>query len=238
MEQTGSVLPPILAQWRVEPKEEDIRYRTAEMAHVCAYMLGASQHPLKEPAIEFFMMHSVNLSIFYPTFRSIQWLSLEQKARLLTWKGWMDAALYAANACPIFYPERITKYTPKKPGGWESIIVRANSYPDDGHTVKLIRALINAQDLSAQYTSSNNPDLPLRHEDFLQIAHIAMDSVERMLEPGYEMPGNLLTLYRDKFGVDEEVVKIVARFVRWAGVEESWDGFPDLKDAEGEKAKL
>lgn len=238
MKHAGDALPPLLSQWRVEPTEEDIKYRTAEMANVCAYMIGAAQHPRKKPAIEFFMMHSMNLSAFFGVFMQAQWLTLKQRARLLTWKGWMDLALYAANACPTLYPERIATYVPKQPGGWDMIVARVNRYPDDGHTCKLIRALLNARNLSALYSAEGRSELPLREEDFLAVAHMAMDSVERMLEPGYKMPDHLIQLYRGVLGVDEEVVKIVARFVRWCGSEDSWEGFPDLPSAEEEKAKL
>lgn len=208
------------------------------MVHNCAYISGAAQHPRKKPSIEFFMMHSTNLSTFYQTFTSAEWLSLEQRARLLTWKGWMDMVLYAANGCPELHHERIAKYQPKAPGPFDSIIKRVNRYPDDGHTSKLIRALLHAYKLSSSSPRyHSNGDFPLRPEEFVQIAHMAMDSVERMLEPGYQIPEAARRLYVERLGVDEEVVKIVVRFVRWAGVEGAWDDFEDLEE-QGGKARL
>lgn len=228
------LLLPILSQWRVQPTKEDIEHRTAEMTHTCSYLSGASQNPKKQVSIDFFMMHSTNLSIFYPVFMDLKWLSLEQKARLLTWKGWMDLVMYAACGCPDLYYDRIAKYTPNQPGPWESVVKRANRYPDDGHTAKLIRALINAEIVSSPYTSHS--DFPLKKEDFLQIGHMAMDSVERMLEPDYALPEITRKLYVEKLGVDVEAVKIVCRFVRWCGVDGVWNDFPDL--IQEDRAKL
>lgn len=228
------LLLPILAQWRVQPTKEDIEYRTAEMTHACAYLSGASQNPKKKVSIDFFMMHSTNLSVFYPVFMNLEWLSLEQKARLLTWKCWMDVIMYAACGCPDLYQDRITTYKPKLPGPWEGVMKRANRYPDDGHTAKLIRALVNAETVSAPYVS--HPDFPMNREDFLQIGHMTLDSVERMLEPDYALPEKTRKLYMEHLGVDIEAVKIVCRFVRWCGVDGVWDDFPDL--IEEDKAKL
>jgi len=237
MKRAAAEIFPILAQWRVNPTVEDIQFRTAEMAHVCAFLSGAAQNPKKVPSIDFFMMHSTNLSVFYPTLIGLEWLSLEKKARLLTWKGWMDMVMYAGCGCPELYPERITAYTPKCPGPWESIISRVTSYPDDGHTAKLIRALLNARDVSLSHLAKNNVEFPLKEADFLQIAHMTMDSVERMLEPEYRLPEKTKKMYVERLGVDEEVVRIVCRWVRWCGVEGAWEDVPDLDVDEVGKGK-
>lgn len=226
-------LTPHLAKWRVEPTEEDLKYKMAEMTHVCTYMSGAAQNPRKEPSIEFFMMHSTNLSVFFPTFLGQEWISIEAKARLLTWKGWMDAVMYAANACPTLYLSRVRNYARKIPGSWDSIAARATRYNDDGHTSKFIRAVLNAEKVSEPYLG--RPEFPLEKNDFLQIAHMCMDSVERMNEPGYKLPEQIKKLYVERLGVDEEVARIVCRFVRWCGHEEAWQYFPDLH---GGKARL
>ncbi|KAH7355764.1 hypothetical protein BKA66DRAFT_474847 [Pyrenochaeta sp. MPI-SDFR-AT-0127] len=230
------VIVPILAQWRVNPTMEDIKYRMAEMTNICAFLSGAAQSPKKQVSIDFFMMHSTNLSVFYPVFMQLDWLSLEQRARLLTWKGWMDLIMYAACGCPELYYNRIAYYRPKVPGPWSDIIARATMYPDDGHTAKLIRALINAERVSGPYIASSSPSFPLRKDDFLQIAHMAMDSVERMLEPEYKLPETTEKFYIEKLGMDIEAVKIVCRFVRWCGVEGAWEDVPGLE--EEEKARL
>lgn len=223
-------------------------YRTAEMVHICTYISGAAQNPTKVPGMDFFLMHSTNLSVFYPTFIKLDWLELEQKARLLTWKGWMNAVIYAACGCPPLYPSRITSYAPKNPGPWSSIAARATSYPDDGHTAKLIRALLNAEKVSKPYLYlGRNKDFPMGKQGFLQIAHMTMDSVERMMESGYRLPEKVRKVYVEGLGIHEEVVRIVCRWVRWCGVDGAWEDVPDLEgeergkgyvDGNGGKAKL
>ncbi|KAF2189042.1 hypothetical protein K469DRAFT_660000 [Zopfia rhizophila CBS 207.26] len=232
----GSDLIPHLAKWRVAPTQKDIEFRTAEMAHVCAYLSGAAQKPGKAVGIDFFMMHNTNLSVFYSAFMGLDWLSLENKARLLTWKGWMDAVLYAACGCPTLYIERIHSYSPKLPGDWDGIVKRACAYQDDGHTSKLIRALMHAEKVSRPYLGRE--EFPLAKEDFLQIAHMTMDSVERMTEPGYRLPENMRKMYVEGLGTGEEVVKTVVRWVRWAGVEGAWDDIPDMDEKERSTARL
>ncbi|KAF2264728.1 hypothetical protein CC78DRAFT_553292 [Lojkania enalia] len=234
MKHAAKEIIPHLGKWRVKPTQEDIDYRTAEMIHTCVLISGAAQNPRKSISIDFFLMHSTNLSIFYPTFAKLEWLSLEAKARLLTWKGWMDAALYAACGSPELFPSRITRYIPKSPGPWSSVISRATHYPDDGHTSKLIRAILNGQHISEPF--SGDPNFPLKKGDFLQIAHMTMDSVERMNEPGYVLPEGIRKVYIERLGENEEVARIIARFVRWCGLEKAWDEVPDLD--EGSKAKL
>jgi hypothetical protein len=190
--------------------------------------------------MDFFLMHSTNLSVFYPVFMGLEWLSLEAKARLLTWKGWMDLVIYAACGCPRLHHDRISNYSPTSSGPWDSVIRRATKYPDDGHTSKLIRAILNAERTSREF--EGDPGFPLKRDEFLKIAHMTMDSVEVMLKPGYELPERIQKLYVEMLGQDREVAKIVARFVRWCGIEGAWDEFPDLKDGgkerDGGKARL
>ena len=234
LKHAAPLLVPILARWRVQPTRKEIDYRMAEMTNICAYLSGASQNPSKRVCIDFFMMHSTNLSVFYPIFMGLDWLSLEQKARLLTWKGWMDLVMYAACGCPDLYYQRLVEYEPKMSSSWENVVTRAIKHPDDGHTAKLIRALLNAEKVCAPYCEK--PGFPLRKGDFLQVAHMAIDSVERMLEPDYKLPETTKKLYLERLGMDEEAVKIVCRFVRWCGIDSAWNEIPNL--IEEEKARL
>ncbi|KAF2736550.1 hypothetical protein EJ04DRAFT_562408 [Polyplosphaeria fusca] len=216
------------SKWRVHPTNPSIAHRTAEMIHMCAYVSGAAQNPKKLPAFDFFTMHSTNLSIFFSTFAKLDWLSLESKARLLTWKGWMDFAIYAAAGCPELYHGRITQFRAKAPGGWEGVVERARRYGDDGHTAKFVRALLNAEGVSGAYFG--RAEFPLEEGEFLKIAHMVMDSVERMDGPGWELPGKIRREYVEEMGEDEEVARLVARWVRWGGMEDAWEGFPDLEE--------
>ena len=235
LKRVSEELLPHLAKFQVKPTPEDLAKRTAETINVSAYILGAAQNPRKLEALDFVMMHMTTLSIFYPTFMKQDWISNENKARLLEWKGWSDAVMYAGCGCPRLYPERITNYAPKQPqDGWQKIIHRANAYGDDGHTSKLIRSLLNAETVSEPFLGVEG--FPLQKGDIFKIAHITMDSVERMLEPGYyKMTERVRQMYAVGCGQDDEVVRVIVRWVRWCGVEGAWDDVPDIENQDGGK---
>ena len=222
-------LLPYLAKFQVKPTPEDLAKKTAETINVSAYVMGAAQNPQKLEALDFVMLHMTTLSVFYPTFMKQDWISNENKKRLLEWKGWSDAVMYAGCGCPTLYPKRITNYAPKQPqDGWQEIIHRANAYGDDGHTSKLIRSLLNVETESSPFYGTEG--FPLRKEDVLKVAHITMDSVERMLEPGYyKMTERVRQMYAVGCGQDDEVVRVIVRWVRWCGVEGAWEDVPDIE---------
>lgn len=112
----------IASQWRVTPS--DLRRKTAEMINFCAFQALAAQRPDKHVQIDFVFMHCVNASIFFSAFLALDWLSAEQKCRLLQMKGWLDLALYVAQGSPELKVEEITGYKPKIPGDWDSIVRR------------------------------------------------------------------------------------------------------------------
>ncbi|KAL3458171.1 hypothetical protein BJX64DRAFT_228063 [Aspergillus heterothallicus] len=218
-------LIPYLAQYRAAPTEEELEKATIDMVHTCAYMVGGAQYPGKVEAIDFVMLHALTLSIFYRTFLDQDWISVENKARLLNFKVWGDLVTYAGCGSPRLYAERIIEYIPKRPShGWTELAHRASVYGDDGHISKVTRALLHADRLPEP-----RRDFPLRREDFIKIAHLSLDSVERMLEPGqYKVPDKIRKEVGEEMGQDEEIIRVMVRWVRWCGVEGAWDAFPDL----------
>ncbi|KAL4945005.1 hypothetical protein BDV06DRAFT_219813 [Aspergillus oleicola] len=217
---------PYLAQYHVNPTLDALQQQTTDMIHTCAYMVGAAQHPGKVEALDFVMLHTLTLSIFYQTFLAQNWISNENKARLLHFKVWGDLVTYAGCGCATLYPDRIRQYIPKKPNHkWEELIHRASVYGDDGHISKVIRALLHAESLP-----DPRPGFPLQNEDFIKIAHLSLDSVERMLEPDqYRVPDKIRKEVGEEMGQHEEIIRVMVRWVRWCGVAGAWDEFPDLK---------
>ncbi|KAL2850275.1 hypothetical protein BJY01DRAFT_261727 [Aspergillus pseudoustus] len=219
-------LIPYLAQYRVvAATTEELEKHMIDMVHTCAYMVGGAQHPGKVEAVDFVMLHTLTLSIFYRTFMDQDWIASENKARLLNLKVWSDIATYAGCGCPKLYADRITEYVPKRPShGWGELAHRACVYGDDGHISKVTRALIFADGLP-----DPRPDFPLRKEHFIKIAHLGLDSVERMLDTGeYKVPDKIRKVVGEEMGQDEEIVRVFTRWVRWCGVEGAWDEFPEL----------
>ena len=214
---------PYLAQYQVDATPADLQQKTADMIHTCAYILGAAQHPDKVEAIDFVMLHMTTLGIFYPTFMAQDWISDASKKRLLQWKAWGDAVMYAGCGCPALYPERVVDYVPKRVGdGWPELCHRANVYPDDGHVSKVLRAVLSIEQLPAP-----RPGFPIAKEDFVKIAHITLDSVERIMEPGGYVVPDKIRKKMEEMGQDDEIVRVMVRWVRWAGLKGAWDYFPD-----------
>lgn len=84
----------------------------------------------------------------------------------------------------------ISTYIPKVPSQtWHGLLIRALALPDDGHVVKLLRALASASQICVSLEKAsainNHGDgeieerFPIRGEEmWLNVAHLAMDSFE------------------------------------------------------------
>jgi hypothetical protein len=214
---------PYLAEFSV--KAHQIKRKTAELANTGLFVAAAAQRPRKAEMFDFFLLHSVNSSIWMSVLIEQRWMTDEMKCRLLEIKGWSDLITYASCKVPALYPERIFNYKPKQPGDWESIYRRAVVYNDDGHVPKFIRAIRYVEQVSQEY--AGEPEFPLRPELCLTIAHMAMDSVDRQNEPGYRLPRE--AKYYELAAM--EVQRLIFRFVRFGGLDDAWDHVPDIATA-------
>lgn len=188
------------AQVHVNPNELD--QKTAEMTNAVCYYTAGAQHPPNMVMWDFYFMHCVNCSIFFPAFNKLDWLSDENKTRLLEWKIRMDLAMYASRKCPDIHLDEIRKYKPRQPGGWDGIQDRVCNFFDDGHSSKLVRALAHGQKISKPYGSRD--EFRIKHDDWLQMGHMAIDSVE-----------------------NTERFPNVSHWVRSAGFPEAWQSIPE-----------
>jgi hypothetical protein len=223
-------LTPYLSQFRVEPTPADLSAKLSDMMHTNAYVLGAMQQPGKREAIDFVQLHSVTLMVFYPAILALEWISDAEKARLLEMKARVDMVLYAGCGSPALYPERVMAYVPAHPEhGWPELWHRANVYQDEGHLAKLIRALYSLEALGEE----GMPELPIRKADFIKIAHMALDSTERAMEPhGCKMPEQVAKGIAGGIGLGGEMVADnVKRFVFYGGLDKAWQY---VHDVEGE----
>jgi len=169
----------IVAQYRVKPDEID--EKTAEMTNICAYFTGAAQRPEKDVKMDFYYMHCINCSIFFDKFMHQDWLSTENKVRLLEWKGRNAVTMYASRGSPGLLLDEIRNYKPKVPSQdpedpWKDIIGRVCQFEDDGHGSKLVRALAHGQRICKPY--EDRPEFVLKQTDWLQMGHMTIDSVE------------------------------------------------------------
>jgi hypothetical protein len=165
----------IAAKWRVDPNE--LQEKTAEMINANAFMCGAAQNPGKEVKLDFFLIHNLNCSVFFPAILQTDWLSLDQKARLLTWKGRFDLVAYAARGSPKLYLDEIANYEPRRPEqGWPELFARINIADDEAHATKVVRALASGEERCKGYTGRA---FPVQGDMWLKIAHMAMDTTEK-----------------------------------------------------------
>ena len=224
---TTEQLKPYLSQFQVRPEPEELQRGMKDMMHTCAYMMGAAQRPGKREAIDFVTLHSVTLSVFYPAILAQDWLSNHDKSRLLEAKARVDAVMYAGCGCPPLYPTRIVDYVPRHPAdGWPELFHRSIVYYDEGHAVKLIRALFSIEQLG-----ETEAGFPIAKSDFSKIAHIALDSIERAFEAGgSKMSEEVAEAVIKRVGHGGEMVKNnMTRWVFYGGLEKAWDYMPELE---------
>ena len=190
----------LAAQWRVKPEELDMK--TAEMMNAAFYFTGGAQRRGKVNKIDFYFMHCTNASVFFPVFAKADWLKDEEKCRLLEMKGRIDLAMYVSRRTPEILLDEINNYKPKRPNdGWSEIIKRIDGFEDDGHASKLIRAMAKGEEVSKPYANEPDDVFPMKGGIWLQLAHLAIDSVEANSPPSL--------------------------WVRSAGFDQAWEKVPD-----------
>ncbi|KAJ5199844.1 hypothetical protein N7472_005048 [Penicillium cf. griseofulvum] len=222
---TPTQLVPYLSQFQVKPEPEDLKLKLSDMMHTSAYMLGAAQRPGKREAMDFVTLHAATLAAFFPAIMAQDWLSNEDKARLLEATARVDAVMYAGTACPPLYADRVINYIPQHPShGWSELFHRANIYRDEGHAVKLLRALYALEPLEL------GPGFPINKSDFFKIAHMGIDSIERAMEEGgNHVPKEVAAGVLQRVGRGGEmVVGNMTRWVFYGGLPNAWRHVPAI----------
>lgn len=112
----------------------------------------------------------------------------------------LDLVEFAARRCPPLRLDSINQYKPKdealvsKP---EDLLPRFHDILDDGHLIKLVRALLIAQDLSRKY--AGRPWIRIADDDTWLRAHYILLEGGQLGEPFW---------------------------VRTAGLDEAWENVP------------
>ncbi|KFY40940.1 hypothetical protein V495_05163 [Pseudogymnoascus sp. VKM F-4514 (FW-929)] len=155
---------------------DQLAQKTAEMMDATVFYTAAAQHPPKAVKIDFFFMHCVNASIFWPTFNALSWISDENKVRLLEWKARLDLVMYVSRGTPPLLEGEIEEYTKEtgKDVSWTSLGERLYKVKrDDGHAVKLLRALA-----TAERETRNLEGGKVKRDQWVGIGRMVVDSVE------------------------------------------------------------
>ncbi|KAF2827115.1 hypothetical protein CC86DRAFT_370165 [Ophiobolus disseminans] len=153
---------------------DDLEEKTAEMINAAVFFTSSAQHPPHIPKFDFYYIHCLNSSIFFPSFRSS--LPPATYRRLLEWKVWNDVAMYISRSCPSLLVDEITGYVPKQASAWNGVIERVNKLEDDGHASKLVRALAHGEQACAKWEGREG--FEIKGDMWGKIGHMAIDSVE------------------------------------------------------------
>jgi len=157
--------------------EETLHEKTAEMINAAIFYTAAAQHPPHHVKFDFYYMHCVNCSIFFPMLLSQPWLSTPAKIRLLEWKSWTDLAMYASRRSPPLLLNEIATYTPTsgKLASWEEVFDKAREFEDDGHTSKLVRAIAHGEKVCKEFEGKDG--FPVKGDMWQRLGNMVMDSV-------------------------------------------------------------
>jgi hypothetical protein len=189
----------IAKQWTVASSDEALRAKTAEMINTAIYFTSAAQHPPKQVKFDFYYVHCVTSSIFFPTFNALPFLSLDNKIRLLKFKAYADLSMYASRHCPELLLGEVEAYegsSSKEETEWQGVFERLWQLPvDDGHAVKFGRAMAYGEQALKGY----------EEEEWVRIKGNMWAKIGNMIADSVESPGS--------------------RWVRSAGFDEAWKDF-------------
>ncbi|TDZ74254.1 Oxidoreductase ptaJ [Colletotrichum trifolii] len=193
----------IAGKVRVEPGQ--LEERTAEMFHASVCLAAAAAIKAgKEARWDFFLIHHVNSSPIFLAFNAQPWISAENKIRMLEYKIRMDLVQYAARGSPSVDIDAVKAYRPKDLDKGNQLVAkptdllpRFHDIIDDGHTIKVVRALGICQELSAKY--GDKPWNKFKSdEDWVKLNYLLLDGTEN----------------------------VETRWVRSAGLDEAWNDIP------------
>jgi hypothetical protein len=146
-----SSLLDIVSRVRVTP--DNLQSALKQSINLSAQICGGSTRKDKEIKFDFFLVHCMTSSIFLSVLASKPWISTETKCRLVTRKIIFDLAMYASLRCPVIHLDEITNYQLKDNkddvNSWLSAIEQGLEVIDDGHSIKMVRAIIHASQVCA-----------------------------------------------------------------------------------------
>jgi hypothetical protein len=135
------------------------------------YYTSAAQRRDKEVKFDFFFIHCVNSSIFFSKIIQLPFLTQRTKLRLLEWKGRLDLLMYVSRASPNLLLDEVTRYPVTN--DWSALFSRCVTHPaDDGHLVKLVRALAHGRTACQPYESKGPQVMPISGDMWLQIGNM------------------------------------------------------------------
>ncbi|KAK5993227.1 Questin oxidase [Cladobotryum mycophilum] len=146
----------LLKQVRVKP--EEVEEKTAEMINSIAYISAATSihPPTNQDGISSSCNHNLNASLFFVTISRLPFITPEQNARFLEWKIRFDIIQYIARGSPqlnlqVIKSRPLPQDAVSKP---EDLLPRYHKIVDDGHSIKVVRSLLIAQELAGKHAGA------------------------------------------------------------------------------------
>ncbi|KAL7270784.1 hypothetical protein RUND412_006495 [Rhizina undulata] len=168
----------LAASFVVDP--EEVEERAAEAINAAAYICGAAVRSDKQIKFDFFLMHAVNSSIFLRTLLSQAWLTPSQKARLVERKVRVDVLLYVSRNSPELFVDEVRNYVPRdgpsSVNPWLNLFARAIALEDDGHALKMLRALAHGEKVCRPFLGREG--FVFQGDMWVKMAAMCMDNVE------------------------------------------------------------
>ncbi|PHH63469.1 hypothetical protein CDD81_5848 [Ophiocordyceps australis] len=207
-------LVALLARIRVDPSH-DLDQDTARLVHSAAYLVAAAAwHPPHKPTFDFFLMqvapsfHLLTSSLF---FLSLPPLSPAARARLIEWHLRLQVFEYIAHGCPALRLDHVLRDW-SAPAGMAAatprhLLPRLLLTADDGHVVKVARALVVACDLSRKWQGCSWIRIA-GHDAWVKLMQILLTSVD---------------------GRGDDWLRQGKQWVRGAGFEEAWEEMPIME---------
>ncbi|KAJ2896171.1 HypA protein [Zalerion maritima] len=222
LSRAGDEILDIVAKVKID--ESELEGKVLEMYDNALYMAFGSAGWMKgkKEKVDFFFMHHANSSPFYvsllPSVSSSSTspspassLPDSIKVRLLEWKLRLDLLQYAARGAPSLSLSYLSSYAPVSS---KDAFEKLHFLKDDGHTVKLARAVeiyrhVVAEGKKVSFKSNFSEEGEGKGID--------------------DIWGRIMAMIVDSTSRDGE-----QKWVRSAGMEGAWKGVPD-KDEGGEK---
>ncbi|KAF4446249.1 hypothetical protein F53441_10091 [Fusarium austroafricanum] len=187
----------------VRVDEDELDERMAEMVHNSAFVASAAAfHPPYSPR------HHITSTPFFLTLKEQSWIPASTKAHFLENKIRMDLLQYIACGSPALRGDLLREYKPKDENNLadkpEDLLARIHNIVDDGHTVKLARALILAQRVTMPYEDKEWVKIK-GNDEWLRAMYLLLDANEEANRQG----GTL--------------------WVRSSGFDKAWEEIPKAK---------
>jgi hypothetical protein len=176
LERAFEEIVSIAAQYQVQATDEAVARATAEIMS-CAANTIAAQRAGKVRKADFFLLHMSTSAFSIYVLLQETWIQIEDKARLLDWKGRLDLLWYAGNGSSELNLKYTRDYQRSLSEGmdWCTLYTMVNDLHDDGHVVKLVRALKLGESVVKAYEQEKNSvDFPVTGELWFKMPKCAM----------------------------------------------------------------